>query len=167
MEISRTDLEKRHESGSGWFTTIAALSGINILILFMEWNINFPAGLGLSSFAAAFLMQKTDTNTLIMPLIGLTLLFISFAIIGIFIYCKVQSKKMKPWAYVLGMSIYAFDALICLLLKDWISFGFHAWGLYSLWLGYSACKQLLLLATAPTEVAPESEAPVELAPSES
>jgi len=165
MELSRSELEKRHQSGSGWFTTISVLSGINILVLFMEWNINFPVGLGFSSFAAAFLMHKTDDNSLIMPIIGLTLLFMSIAIIGIFVYCKIQSKKMKPWAFVLGMSLYAFDALLCLYLKDWISLGFHAWCLYSLWLGYTACKQLLTMNTETPEVLPET--PPELASSES
>lgn len=152
MSISRSDLERRHHSGSGWFTTIAVLSVINTVLIFADSSISFPVGLGTSLFAIAFLKHSPEKNTGLVLAIGLFLLAISFAIIATMWVCKVQARKGKLWAYILGLSIYAVDSLLSLVFQDWLGFGFHVWGIYSIWLGYQACKQLNAVLENPEEL---------------
>jgi len=139
------ELEKKHISGSGWFNTIAILSLINTIIVFAKWNFMFPVGLGTSSLAAAifnYVPDDPDISIKIMRIIGFFFLLMSFVIIGLFFLFRVKAKKGKKWAYITGITIYTLDALICLWMEDWVSAGFHAWGLLSIWNSFSALRQI-------------------------
>ena len=146
MQKNMEELEKKHEGGSGWFGVIAVLSLINIILIMLNTGFLFPVGLGISTFAAAmfnFVPEPPDPEAvMVAKVIGVIFLFFSLVVIGIFFLCKSQARKGKNWAYVLGFSIYAADALICLLFRDWISLAFHAWGLFAIWGGFSALREL-------------------------
>ena len=143
--IDRSLLEKRHNSGSGWFGTIAVLSLINIIITFADLQITFPVGLGMSSFGVGFLTYKEDGDNSVVHIIGGILMVISIIVIVCLWVCRTQARMNKTWPYVLGLCIYSFDAALTIFFDDWISFAFHAWGIYSVWVGYSACKAIIKL----------------------
>jgi protein-S-isoprenylcysteine O-methyltransferase Ste14 len=56
-----------------------------------------------------------------------------------------KAKEGKSWVYITGTIIYFGDVLLCAWLEDWVSVAFHAWGLFSIWGGFSALKALKTL----------------------
>lgn len=140
------NLEKRHIAATSWFNIIAVLSLLNTIIVFLKWEIMFPVGLGTSFIGALLFAEAPIDPTIdaqILRFMGLLFMFISLIIIGLFFLFRVKAKQGKIWAYIAGMIIYFLDALICVGFQDWISAGFHAWGLFSIWGGYTALKQLI------------------------
>ncbi|HJV91185.1 MAG TPA: hypothetical protein VJ623_12830 [Holophagaceae bacterium] len=115
---------------------------MNTVIIFANLSFSFPVGLGISSLGAAFLTVQGGDYTTLLHVLGGILFAFSLGIMACLWICRSQARKGKVWPYVLGLCVYAFDALVTLLIKDWIGFAFHAWGLYSIWLGYTACKAL-------------------------
>ncbi|NLW10376.1 MAG: hypothetical protein GX036_11060 [Firmicutes bacterium] len=147
----RANLEKKHENGSGWFRTIAVLSLINMVIVFAEWNVMFPVGLGTALYGAslyAYAPEHPYENAV--RFVALFFLLLSLVIIGLLFFFGKKAKEGKSWAYITGMIIYFGDALLCAWLEDWISVGFHAWGLFSIWSGFSALKALKNLESQET-----------------
>lgn len=144
-------LVKKHLSGSSLFGTIAVLSLINLVIGFTNLNVMFPVGLGTALFGASLYslapeFQYEDA----VRFIGLFFLLLSLVIIGLLFFFGKKAKEGKSWAYITGMIIYFGDALLCAWLEDWISVGFHAWGLFSIWSGFSALKALKNLESQET-----------------
>ena len=53
-----------------------------------------------------------------------------------------RAGARRSWAFVLGLALYALDALIFVLAGDWLSVGFHAFVLFGVWSGYSSLRAL-------------------------
>jgi hypothetical protein len=51
------------------------------------------------------------------------------------------SLQKKNWAFIAGMILYFIDALIFLMVPDYLSIGFHAYALYRIFVGFKACIQ--------------------------
>lgn len=123
------------KSGASWFHWIAGLSLINSIIglLGSEWGFilglgitqifdGLGAALGPAGQAAAFVMDLT--------------------VAGGFVALGVLAQKGQQWAFIVGMALYACDALLFLLGMDLLGVGFHALALFFLFRGFKACQQL-------------------------
>jgi hypothetical protein len=46
------------------------------------------------------------------------------------------------WAFIVGMVLYGLDALLTVLATYWLGVAFHAWVLFSLFVGLTAALQI-------------------------
>ena len=141
LESERIQLEQAMKSGTNWFYWIAALSLVNTAISFSGTNRAFGLGLGVTQIFDAF-ANELDGGLRAIPLImGLTITA-GFALFGYL------GGNKQTWAIVTGMSLYLLDGLLLLLLAvlglglPIIGILIHAYALYGLFNGFSACREL-------------------------
>lgn len=125
----------RVKSGAGWFYLIAALSSINCIAAFAGSNWRFIIGTGLTEIFNAIGSQMGDAGKFVALALD-ALLLGAFVLLGYF------AGKRHRWAFILGMLVYAGDALIYLLVKDWIAIGFHVFAIYCMFAGFQAARAI-------------------------
>lgn len=133
--IERLKTEQRMHNGANWLLWIAGLSVVNSIITMMEFGIVFPVGLGVTQVIDAFALVGGGSSQIIG--LGMTV-----AVAAIFIALGFWARKGNDIAYVTGIGLYAVDGLIFLLIGDWLSIAFHAWGCFGIYGGLKANKQL-------------------------
>lgn len=122
--------------GSTWLFLIGGLSVINTISMVTNSNWVFLGGLGVTEFASAIAMQVGGTAG---PVIGL---FVNLWATGFFICLGLFARKGQKWAFITGMTLYAADVLVVLLLQQWLMLLFHGFVLFRLYQGFSSCNQL-------------------------
>jgi hypothetical protein len=128
----RNGLEQRLRSGASWFYWIAGLSIINMIVLHTGGDWSFIIGLGI-----AFLIGAAS------EIIGvLNSIIFSILVSGLFAVFGYAANKGKLWGFIVGLTIYALDTLIYLLVQDWASVGFHIFAWIMIFLGLRAALQL-------------------------
>lgn len=144
---SRQDKE-RAMSGARWFYWVAALSLITSIISLLGGRWGFFASLGVTQFidaVANLLARRWGGPFQIVAIVFDMLAAGVFALIGYF------ATQRKTWAFIVGMALYALDALVfvgLILLLGGVSFpmlltaAFHAYVLYSVYGGYKACTRI-------------------------
>ena len=148
-------IEKQFQSGAGWFFWIAGLSLVNSAILLSGSEWGFIIGLGITQIIDAFGLAIAEEVGLAGKIIAFV--FDVFAA-GIFVLFGIFAKKKHKWAFIVGMILYALDGLIFLLVKDFLSIGFHIFALLCIYSGFKAIKKLKeieereIVESQPTEV---------------
>ena len=147
-EIPSDDPEKsqKHKNGASWFYWIAGLSLINTVTLLADSQWNFPVGLGVTQIidAIAVGLQTSFGKTPVYIALVLDIL-----IAGVFVLFGKLANRKSNAAFILGMVIYSLDAIIILLFKDYVGFGFHVFALIFIFQGYKAIKDDKTLPPAP------------------
>jgi hypothetical protein len=142
--IERHQLEERMKSGAHWFYWIAALSLITSFISLFGSKGGFLVSLGITQVVdgiAVAVAERADAGVVkIIALVFDVMAAGLFALIGYF------ASKRHSWVFIAGMAIYALDALIFLLARQWLGIAFHAFALYCIFGGYKACARLSELA---------------------
>ena len=135
-------LEQRYKSGARWFFWIAGLSVVTSLISLWGGGYAFFLSLGttqvIDGFAKGLATELGDS----VRIVGLVLdIFVAgmCALIGWF------ALKRQLWAFVVGLALFAVDALILLAFQVWISFIFHALVIFWIFRGYQAARSLAAL----------------------
>ena len=144
-------LDQRCKSGARWFFWIAGLTvGTSLLNLF-GGGYAFFLSLGATQFidglAKGLANQFGDS-------IRIAGLVINIFIAGIFVLVGWFAYKRHLWAFLLGMAIFALDAIILLVFQVWVSFVFHALVTYWIFRGYQAARALAALERTPEGVLP-------------
>ncbi|MGB7784578.1 MAG: hypothetical protein WBL27_00625 [Salinimicrobium sp.] len=123
------------KTGANWFYWIGALSLINSLVLLMESEYNFIAGLGITQVFDGVLMEIMGGYNIL----GLIpSIFFSFIFAGLGYY----ANKHYKIAFLIGLIFYGFDSLLFLIVGDLLSVGFHAFAFFMIFKGYKALKTL-------------------------
>ncbi len=146
----RIKAEKQQKGGANWFFWIAGLSVVNSVILIAGGNLNFIIGLGITQIVdgiAMALANSVDPGS--GTIIRVLALFVNLVIAGIFAIFGSLARKKYKWSFVIGMSLYAADSLIFLIIFDILSMGFHLIALYGLYRGLIASQRLDELQLAP------------------
>jgi hypothetical protein len=147
-------LTNTFNGGVGWFYWIAALSLVNTIIYLVGGEWSFFVGLGVTQlidgFAIAFGEEFGGTVAIVLKLIAFAL---DLGIAGLFVVIGFFSKKRATWVIILGMILYAIDALIFLIVFDVLSIGFHAFALFGIFTGLRALNQLNSLEEAQPQTA--------------
>jgi len=134
----RALLLARMRRGAVWFFTIAALSGINILLQAFDAKLHFIFGLGLTDVVNQIARGRGQNGMVAMILVD-----------GLFVILLVLSgvwaRNRSQAAFLCGMIAYALDGALLLLFGSWIEGLVHAYALWRLGDGYSACSQLVKL----------------------
>lgn len=138
------------KSGANWFYWIAGLSVINSAAFVFGANFHFLAGLGLTEIAdaviSASIEQGAPSLIRVFSIIFDLIVVIGFALAGYY------ANKLFTFAFVAGIVVYVFDALIVLLLGDYFMAGFHAFALFFIIRGLLACRELKAYEAANTSL---------------
>jgi hypothetical protein len=135
--------ETKAKNGANWFFWIAGLSIINTIINIAGGAWAFIIGLGSTQFidgVTIALIEEYGPGTA--PILHLVSFGIDVGIAGIFIVAGLLGRKNYRWAMITGMILYFLDALIFILVGDWLGIAFHALALFGLWAGLRAMNML-------------------------
>lgn len=157
----RAQLEGRVASGANWFFWIAGLSIFNSAVVLLGSKWSFVVGLGITQLVDALVTHFAEQ-------LGTGVAVAAFAfdllVAGVFVMFGVFARKRHEWAFLVGMALYGLDGVLFLLARDWLSFGFHVFALYSIYTGLRAAWTLAKLPPAPLQPEPPvpgSELPVQ------
>jgi hypothetical protein len=146
QQISRmmqtSELQRRLKNGASNFYWIAGLSVLNTLVFIFGGGITFVVGLGITQIVdgfAAAAAQYSPASAILFKGIGF---IISLVISGVFVFFGVFAGKEKKWAFIIGMVLYGLDAILMLVFKEYLGFGFHLFFLWLLYTGLRALNQL-------------------------
>jgi hypothetical protein len=126
-------LQQRANAGANWFYWVAALSLVNSISNYAGSTWGFIAGLGITQALDALVGQAGGAK---LAALGADLL-----VALVFVAAGWWAHRLKA-AFLLGMALYTIDALIFLLIEDWVSLAFHGFVLWSMFSGLQAFKTL-------------------------
>jgi hypothetical protein len=138
--------------GANWFFWIAGLSVANTALYLLGQSVFMVMGLASSAIASGLFQGignglgggKGSVLGVVMGLFGAILMA------GIFVGLGWAARKRMGWAFIVGMVLYALDALIWLAFRDYMSVLFHGLALVFIFQGFQA---LLRSKAAPSAVA--------------
>jgi hypothetical protein len=130
----RKRLEGQRRSGGQWFYWVAALSLINAVVALIGQDWRFILGLGVTQLVQELVQQSGGA--------GMKAGLVGLAVIGLFAALGQRAVQGAQWAFLLGMTLYALDGVIFLLIQDWVGVGFHAFALTMIVRGYLAARRL-------------------------
>ena len=142
-------LKSRHMGGATWFYWIAALSLINSVVILMGAEWSFIIGLGITQFVdgvAGSIAQEAGAEAA--PIIKATAFAVDFIVAAFFVVFGIFAVKRQAWAYIMGMALYAADALLFLAAGDMLSIAFHGFALFCILSGFLASRQMDKAGTA-------------------
>lgn len=125
VETLTEDIQK----AASWFFWIAGLSFLNSLVGYFKADMYFVVGLGITQVLDAIFAMLLEGSGLLILLPGLL-------VSGFFVYIGYRSRMYDKWAFVVGVVVYAFDALIYLYVADWLAVGFHIFALVMISRGF-------------------------------
>lgn len=153
IEHGKTDFALRKYStgeklnrGANWFYWLAALSVINSLVVYFVGIRNTPVAFGLTQWLDGTTGALTAEGW--NPPLGLTWLLIDILIAAVFAAFGYLARHRHDVFFVIGIFLYAMDALLSLGLKEFYGFGFHVIGLFFLLKGLFASRHLRENATS-------------------
>ena len=132
---AKAEITTALHKGANWLFLIGGLSVVNTVTLISGSNWMFLGGLGVTEFAAAIAMQLGTKGQLIA-------LFVNLWATAFFVCLGVFARKGQKWAFITGMTLYAADVLVVLLIQQWIMLLFHGFVFFRLYQGFSSCSQL-------------------------
>ncbi len=154
-EDEKFDIAKQtqiFEGGAKWFYGIAVLSLVNTALSLAQESIRFPVGLGITQIIDVFSMlasEEAPRASLIFKIISVLLNTVFAGIIALFGWLAL---KKKVWAFIVGMILFSLDSILSLLVKDWISLGFHVFALLCIFKGYIALRNIKQKETCSVQV---------------
>lgn len=125
--------ERQTQQGGDWFFWVAGLSIVNAVLLLIHAPFGFFFSLGVSGYAA-----RTGGG---LP----TYLVVTVAASVIIALCGLFARRGARWAFLVGMGLYALDALVCLSMKEYLEVAAHAYALFRIFQGFQAAGQLASL----------------------
>ncbi len=128
-------LARRARMGASWFYAIAALSIINSVMALSHSGVVFIAGLAVGPMASYLAERLGFPGTTV----GIA---VSVLAAGLFAMFGFFAGKRQGWSFVLGMVLYALDALLFVYSDFWLGVAFHAFVLFRLFRGWQASQQL-------------------------
>jgi zinc transporter ZupT len=130
---------KNMQSGARWFYWIAGLSLINAIAAAANSNWSFLAGLGVTQFISGLASGLSGGESNVVTIIAFVL---NLIVAGFFVFLGVFAYKGHTWAFIVGLVIYALDALIFLVVGLWFPLAFHAFVIYCLYRGLAANRRV-------------------------
>jgi hypothetical protein len=157
-----TRLSSSTKGGISNFYWIAAMTVINSLANSFGGGIYFVIGLGATLFIdgiAGALAKELVQYAIVIKAIGFVLTAGVAAIFALFGYFGIKGHR---WVIIVGMLLYGLDALLMLVFKDWLGFGFHLFFLFGLWNGLRASDQLRKLLMQSSPKPPQTDFPANI-----
>jgi hypothetical protein len=119
--------------GANWFFWIAILAVANSLLIYFFNFANHLVGLGMSLYIdGKFVGDETQRSAA---------LIINIALAGMFAFFGYFARKGNDFAFILGMFIYFFDAIVLLGYGEFFAVAFHLFCLFFLFKGLLASRR--------------------------
>ncbi len=128
-------LLRRAKMGANWFYWIAGLSLVNAVGTVLNIGLVLAFGLGITLVFDA-VGKDAGGSIQIAALVG------DIVAAGIFVLFGYLANQRQTWAFVVGMVLYALDAVLLLVLRSWLGAAVHAYALYVMYNGLRATLQL-------------------------
>jgi hypothetical protein len=147
IAYEKAKLHSQMRSSAGWFTWVAALSVVNSVLSVTGQAWVFFIGLGITQLIDGFAygyQQETGTDLTLVALV------LSVSISAVFFILGRFASKGHTWAFVTGMTLYAMDGLLFLLVQDFASLAFHGLALFFMFRGLKAVMDFGKLQQANT-----------------
>ncbi len=139
---TRMVLQGRMRSGMNWFYWIAGLSLINSGAYLFGATFSFVIGLGITQLIDGVftaISQQMGPGSEWLRVLGTVL---DLVVAGVFVLIGYFGRKRVRWPVIMGMVLYALDAILMLAFKDFFGAAFHAWALFAIWTGLKAMGRL-------------------------
>ncbi len=127
--------ERVVKAGASWFLMVGVLSLINSVLSMSGAGIRFIFGLGIAQFVDAFARQAGQSGFALS-------LIINGCVAGVFVLFWNFARKGEQWAFMIGMGLYAVDALVMLVSQNLLPVAFHAYALYRIYRGMNGIQVL-------------------------
>ncbi len=136
--------------GIDWFKWIAILSVVNTGLFLFKTNTFFLFGLGITQVVDAIASVFAESYGNYVMYIGL---IINLSVSGLYYFFYKSAMKLNRVTYLIGIILYAIDALLFVVVQDYMSLLFHTYVLYRFIKGFIDLNEYKkLLAEAPVEV---------------
>lgn len=147
----REVLEKRFRHGASWFYWVAALSFVNAVVAVFNGEWGFIFGLGITQVVDAFAFAVAEES----PDLATASRFVGFGvnlmILAVVALMGWMAHRRMAWVFVVGLVFYAFDALLFLVVGDFLGLAFHGWVFVAVTSGLLACRKLTRIDAPPVE----------------
>ncbi len=135
--------ERVVKAGASWFIAVGVLSIINSVLSMSGARFHFIFGLGVTELVDVLAHQAGQS--------GFALDLIINGFVGaVFVLFWHFARKGQQWAFLVGMGLYALDALLMVYFKDILAVAFHAYALYRMYMGMSGISALQRYESAMT-----------------
>ena len=131
QEMEEAGYARLIRTGAGWFFWIAALSGINAVLAFAGGRWRYALGLFICEPIA-------EVGILLGQKVALVAFLINLALVALYFFFGIAGWQKKFWPYVIGMGLYAGDAVGAFMAGDWLSAAIHVLALYFMYGGFTA-----------------------------
>ena len=112
---------------------------VNSIILLGGSQWGFIIGLGITQFIDSIGLAIAEE----VGIAGKVIVFLFDVVVAaVFVLFGVFARKRYKWAFIVGMVLYAIDGLIFLLIRDFLSVGFHIFVLWCIYNGFKANRKL-------------------------
>jgi len=128
---TRIRIENGYKNGASWFYWIAGMSILNEIFYQTHTGWIFAIGLGI-----------TQVTNVIFQNNGVS--FVATLILsGIFVFFGKMAHQGYRWAFITGMIFYILDAILFIMVKDYIGLGLHGLAIVGIYRGLRLHKQLI------------------------
>lgn len=136
-DLARHQVRQRRDSGGAWFYWIGGASILNSLLYAAGSQWGLVVGLGFTYVIDAFATELSGTvRTPAYAFLIDVIVAGSVMLIG-----RAAGRGHLGW-YAAGMAFYLLDALLFVVVQDFLAIAVHAFALYWLWGGWRAGRQL-------------------------
>lgn len=132
---NRMAIQRTAKNGANWFYWICGLSILNTIIYSFGGKMSFIFGLGATNLTDVFIGELFDNPAFIQ-------IVVSVALSSIYIICGYFANKGFKAAFIVGAVLYILDAIIYIVLGEFLDVAFHAFALYEIYKGIKASKLL-------------------------
>ena len=132
--IQLANVKARIRVSADWFFWIAGLSLINSLLMEFGGGIHFVIGLGMTEVVDAVMAKQASAHV--------TGWVVNIVIAGVFALFAKFGREGSKGAFIVGMVVYAADALLMAKFQVWLGVAFHAYALYRIYLGLAGVNAL-------------------------
>ncbi|HUR59877.1 MAG TPA: hypothetical protein VM029_19305 [Opitutaceae bacterium] len=129
------ELDRIVRSSAGWCFWIAGLTAVNAVLTVSGSDVSFLIG----TMIAQGVMYLAKDSGAIAQFLAIAF---NLGVIGFFVGMGFAARRGKRWPFVLAFVAYTLDSLVLLLDPHAMAIGFHAWALFSLYVGFISAGRL-------------------------
>ena len=149
------ELLDRYRSGANWFYWIAGLTLVTSIIGLLGGGWRFFLSLGITQVIDGIALVASESLGEGTKIIALVLdIFITAMFAGI----AYLAGKRHFWAYIVGMVVFGLDALLSIVIFDWLGIIVHGFVLVMMIRGFLAGRELVALEAAMAQAAQSAQA---------
>ena len=139
-ELLISDVTDRVRRNANWFYWIAGFSVANSVTNVLIQGYGMFVMLGTTQIVHSLALIVIEEGESLRGAALFISLFFSILAASIYVLFGYHARKLRMWAYYVGIPLYFLDALIFVLVQDWFGVGFHAIGLVILFGGASGTR---------------------------